>query len=816
MDYKKYSHDSADLIKFANNEAIRRNNVEVSDFHLVFAPLNREERLVKSYLEEFDISYKKLYQAVDKAIGKLRSAKGISSLYTSRSYQRVLLIAEEISRNLYEEKIGPVHIFLALLREEDMPATRLLETFGLSYEGVYRLLAKSFNEGLVDGVDEETVIRLEKYGTVLTRRALAGDLDPVIGRNEEINSTIRVLSRRVKNNPVLIGDAGVGKTAIVEGLVQKIALKEVPDELVGKMVFSLDMTRLIAGAKYRGDFEERLSKILDIIKESKGRVILFIDEIHNIIGSGSGGGSMDTANMLKPMLARGEILTIGATTIEEYRKYIEKDKALDRRFQKILIEEPSIDSSIRILKGIRHKYEDHHQILIEDSAIEDAVRLSKRFLTERRLPDVAIDIIDEASAQARIIRDKRPDELDKIHQDILDLEEEKIRGDFPGLEEKIKDLEKAYEEKKALYEKERARQAEILRIKKEVFLLEKDIKKAKDKRDLKGLEDLSEDKKSYEEDLARLMAKKPFYSVKASVDSVDIKDMVSKLSGMPKSKLRADFLGLIDEARDRLKENFIGEDLLIDRIIDSFVIGEAGVFDRKRPALSLYLKGPEGSGKSYLAGLIAAYLYEGERSIISYDMGEFTEKSSITKLIGAPPGYVGYEYGGSLSEALRTKPYSVLVFENIENAHQEVRNLIGQIISSPSFKDNKGRDVNLKNATVILTKTQDKDDSKHDFDVDHEFFLERLRGDKLIDLFKLRLRKLKAYLASKGTYLILEDGFIGEFSKKLTDFGPRDLDRLIDMDIAYLISDFKLKNKEAKRLVLAFNGYKLSIREDKE
>ena len=818
MDVSKYSQSSVEIIKEANKVAIKKNNVEVSDLHVFYAILILEEKLIRTYFKELKVIYQEILEEVENSLTKLRSAKGISSLYTSRSYQRALLIAEEISRNQFEEKIKTEHLLLALLREKDMPSAKLAAGRGLNYENFNELVAKKFNEYLLEGVDQETIIRLEKYGTVLTKEAIEGRLDPVIGREEETRNAIRILSRRIKNNPVLIGDAGVGKTAIVEGIVQRIVAGDVPDDLKDKIIFSLDMTSLVAGAKYRGDFEERLKKILKIIKDSKGKIILFIDEIHNIIGSGSTGGTMDTANILKPMLARGEILTIGATTIEEYRKFIEVDKALDRRFQKILIEEPSIDTSISIMRGIKSKYENHHMVQITDLALTEAVKLSKRFLTERKLPDVAIDVIDEACAQVKMARDQKPEELDNLHREIVKLEMENIglKNEKDSLsthrlkekEGKIKELEDELTRKTDLYNKEKERQEKIVKLEREIDIIRFEIEEAKDKRDFEKLDKFVNLKENTTEKLKEIQDQGEFYPLKTMVTPSEVKDIISKMSGMPKSKLKYDKLDSITSVRKALKEEFIGSDDMIDKIINTYIISEGGLFERKRPVLSFIVSGPSSTGKSYIARLLADYLYEGDKSLLTFDMSEFTDKSSITKLIGAPPGYVGYEFGGVLTQALRTRPYSVLVFENIENAHFEVQNLVLQIIQDGTIKDNKGRNINLKNTIVVLTMNiEDEIDhlayikDKLDVDMtkylDYVFKLDRLDDDKLDKLIALNFKDLEKSLAERQIDLSYEEGFFerfGDFAKR-EKLDARDLKRIIEQDVYFLICEKNLKSE---------------------
>lgn len=843
MDISKYSQSSVEIIKEANKIAIRKNHVEVSDLHIFYAILTLEEKLVRTYFKELGLIYQEILDDTENALTKLRSAKGISSLYTSRSYQRALLIAEEISRNQFEEKIKTEHLMLALLREADMPTAKLAGVKGLTYNKFNELVAKKFNEYLLKGVDQETIIKLEKYGTVLTKEAIEGRLDPVIGREEETRNAIRILSRRIKNNPVLIGDAGVGKTAIVEGIVQRIVAGDVPDDLKDKIIFSLDMTSLVAGAKYRGDFEERLKRILEIIKDSKGRIILFIDEIHNIIGSGSTSGTMDTANMLKPMLARGEILTIGATTIEEYRKFIEVDKALDRRFQKILIEEPSIETTIAIMRGIKSKYENHHMIKITDPAITEAVKLSKRFLTERKLPDVAIDVIDEASAQVKMARDQKPEELDNLHREIVKLEMENIalKSEKDSLsthrskekEEKIKELEAKLAERTELYNKEKERQESIVKLEREIDIIGFEIEESKDKRDFEKLDKFVKLKEKTEEKLKAIEDQGEFYPLKTKVTVSEVKDIISKMSGMPKSKLQYDKLDSIKIVREKLKEEFVGADDMIDKIINTYIISEGGLFERDRPVLSFIVSGPSSSGKSYIARLLADNLYEGDKSLLSFDMSEFTDKSSITKLIGAPPGYVGYEFGGALTQALRTRPYSVLVFENIENAHFEVQNLVQQIVQDGTIKDNKGRNINLTNAIVVLTMNLEED---ADYDlyikenlnvdfrkyVDYDFRLKRLDDDKIDKLITLNFNDLEKALGERQIDLAYADGFFerfGDFAKK-EKLDARDLKKLIEQDVYFLICEKNLtiEIEAFSQLILDFDDeekFTVKLKENK-
>ena len=820
MDTSRYSQQAVNIIREANQIAIRNNNSEVTDLHLFYSVLLHGENSLREYFKELGVVYQNIKEDVENAVKKLRAVKGITNLYTSRSYQRALLISDEISRNLFEEYITSEHILLATLREDDMLSSKLAKLHGLTYTELRNLISNKFNESFMLGVAQESIIQLSKFGRNLTAEALEGKLDPVIGREDEERSAIRILSRRIKNNPVLIGEAGVGKTAIVEGIVQRIVRGDVPDNLKEKIVFSLDMGSLIAGAKYRGDFEERLQKILEIIKDSEGKIILFIDELHNIIGSGNTSGTMDTANLLKPMLARGEILTIGATTIEEYRKYIEVDGALDRRFQKILVEEPSIDTTITILRGIKHKYENHHGVKITDPALIEAAKLSKRFLPERKLPDVVVDVIDEACSLVKMARDQNPEEIDMLHRNIVNLEMEKIalkneddeisRLRFLEKEAESKKIEAELEEKTKLYNLEKERQEEIIRNEHELSLIEDDLKDAKEKRNFKALDKLMDTEKKGQDKLKILEAIEPYYPIKTKVTVNEVREIISKLSGMPKNKLQSNSLKRLNDIRDKIKSEFVGSDDMIDKIINTYMISEGGLLSRTKPVGSFMICGPSGSGKSYIGELLSEYLYDGQRSLIRFDMSEFSDKSSITKLIGAPPGYVGYEFGGVLTEQLRTKPYSVIVFENIDKAHYEVQSLILQMIQSGELKDNKGRVINLRNTIIILAltthsdedfKAKLEDDHIGDMDrnVDYTFYIKEPSLKDKEKLITLNLQKLGDELKERQIILKWSDDFIREFldmaSKEKMD--AKDIKKVVEQEIYFLIVERNLE-KELK------------------
>ena len=816
MDMSKYSQKSVEMIQSANKIAIRNDNSEVTDLHLLYAILLGEEKLILDFLEESSVNLQKLKEDCENAIKKLKSLKGVQGLYVSRSYQKILLISEEISRNLFEDSIYNRHILLAILRERDNSSAKLLSLYDIDYDKFMQFISKRFNESFFDGIAKETLTTLDKYGRNMTNEALEGKLDPVIGREEETRSAVRVLSRRIKNNPILIGEAGVGKTAIVEGLVQRIVKEDVPDNLKGRIVFALDMTSLLAGAKYRGDFEDRLKRVLEIVKESDGKIILFIDEIHNIIGTGNSSGTMDTANILKPMLARGEILTIGATTIDEYKKYIEKDGALDRRFQKILVEEASEETSIAILRGIKAKYEKHHMVKISDTALVDAVKLSKRFLSYRKLPDVAIDVMDEAAALTHMAKDQKPEEIDNINRQLVQLEMEKIalkdqedsisQERIEEKENQIEALKKDLLKKTKLYELEKDRQEDILVNEKELEYIENEIEVIKDEQRLDELDEKIKSKEIVEKKLKKLTSKKAYYPIKTSVTSDEVKEIVSKISGMPKVKLQLNKLENIDTIRENLKMDFVGSDYMIDKIIDTYLISESGLFDRRKPIGSFLLAG-KGAGKTYIAELVAKYIFDGESSLLSFDMGEYTEKSSVTKLIGAPPGYVGYEAGGLLTEAIRIKPYRVIVFRDIEKANIEIQSLVEQIISQGKLKDNKGRDIDLKNTLVFLTSSIEDRIARISTIVDYVFHLKDLDHDAIAKLIKINLDKLKNQLDESYISLEYGDKFLDDLIAYAIKYNMnvRDIKRFIEQELYLDISKKVLDNKSDQRLELILN-----------
>lgn len=828
MDKIKYSQAVADIIKEAYKIAIRNSNVEVTELHLLSAILQNTSSDIVPTITDLGIIVKSLSDDVQSAISKLKSPKGVSNLYVSKSYQKVLILSQEISRAMYDNIVSVKHLMLALLKDEGMASAKISSIHHLTYDILDNELAKKMSDDISKGISKEALITLEKYGRNLTKEAIDKRLDPIIGRDEETTSAIRVLCRRIKNNPVLIGDAGVGKTAIVEGIVQRIVKNDVPEILRDKIVFALDMTALIAGAKYRGDFEDRLKSILEIVKNSNGKIILFIDELHNIIGTGNTSGTMDTSNILKPMLSRGQILTIGATTIDEYKLYIEKDSALDRRFQKILVEEPDNNTTVCILRGIKSKYENHHKVKISDDAIIEAVKLSKRYIAHRKLPDVAIDIIDEASAMVRMYADELPQEIDDLNRKILQLEMQKIvlkKEDYNVLNHRLIDIEKnisiqkeKFDKKMDLYQKERERQEDIYKLNAQLELLNIQIENEKNIQNFEKLENLIKESEDIFYKIQKISEINPYYNIKTQVTKREIKEIVSKISGMRTQDIEKDEVENIYSIKNDIQKYFVGNEKILDTISNAYMRAKTGLIKSNKPILSLFLYGISGTGKSYLSSVIADSIFDGDRSLISLDMTEFSDKSSITKILGAPPGYIGYELGGELTESIRTRPYSIIVFENIDKACVEILSVVIKIIEQGVIVDSKGRDIDFRNTIVICTSTIKKDEVINEVlyqrlsnYVDNSFEMEILDEKNMKKLASIKLDILSQELLESNIYISFDDDLL-EYLSKVSYYdnsNTRKLNKVIEEDIVT-----KIAMKSLKKEIKDFDRINIQLDED--
>jgi ATP-dependent Clp protease ATP-binding subunit ClpB len=721
MNYEKFTQKTVEALSEAQKFAVRMSHQQVDMEHLLLALLGQPEGLIPTILQKMNVNGSKAISKCEEELNKRPKVTGQGAeegtLYSTQRMQKVLVKAEEYMKSYGDSYLSVEHLFLAII-----DSIGWLKDYGITKKSFEEALKDVRGNQTVDNANPEGVYDvLNKFGHDLVAEARSGKLDPVIGRDEEIRRAVRILSRKTKNNPVLIGEPGVGKTAIVEGLAQRIVNGDVPDNLKDKMLFSLDMGSLVAGAKYRGEFEERLKAVLKEIEKSDGNIILFIDEIHTIVGAGNSEGAMDAGNILKPMLARGEIKCIGATTIDEYRKYIEKDKALERRFQPIMVEEPNVEDTISILRGLKERFEIFHGVRIQDGAIVAAAVLSHRYITDRFLPDKAIDLIDEAAALIKTEINSMPTELDEITRRIMQLEieeqalkKEKDRGSIDRLEKIQKELSELNSEKsilKSRWEVEKREINKIKELKEEIEKVNIEIANAERSYDLNKLAELkygklaelekrlkAEEKKAEEES-----AKDGDKMLQECVNAEEISNIISKWTGIPVSKLMEGEKEKILHLDKELAKRVVGQEEAIKSIADTIIRSSAGLKDPGRPIGSFIFLGPTGVGKTYLAKSLAYNLFDSEENIIRIDMSEYMDKFSVTRLIGAPPGYVGYEEGGQLTEAVRRKPYSVILFDEIEKAHPDVFNVLLQLLDDGRLTDGKGKLVDFKNTILIMT-----------------------------------------------------------------------------------------------------------------
>ncbi len=722
MDFSKLTQMSREAVTDAQNIARRHTNNEVDTWHLLSALLGQENGIVPGLLEKLNLGPGAVQLAVEREIERLPKVSGAvdtSKVYVTQSVNEVLTRAEQEAEKLKDEYVSVEHLFLGLLDVAKPDGLKkLFKSFDLDRAKVLGVLKTMRGaQRVTTDNPEATYQALEKYGIDLVALARKGKMDPVIGRDEEIRRTIRILSRKTKNNPVLIGEPGVGKTAIVEGLAQRILRGDVPEGLKDKAIFSLDMGALVAGAKYRGEFEERLKAVLSEIKQSDGRIILFIDELHVIVGAGKTEGAMDAGNLLKPMLARGELHCIGATTLDEYRKHIEKDAALERRFQPVLVDQPTVEDAISILRGLKERFELHHGVRIQDNALVSAVILSNRYISDRFLPDKAIDLMDEACAMIRTEMDSMPQELDELTRKVLRLEieetalaKEKDDASKRRLEVLRRELAEARERANALklaWEKEKAALQKTRKLREEIEALKLEMQKAERAYDLNTVAELRHGKiPQLEAELKRLEQKahdKPTSLFKEEVSDEEIAEVVSKWSGVPVTRLVEGEKEKLLRLEDVLHERVVGQHEAVTLVTEAILRARSGIKDPRRPVGSFLFLGPTGVGKTELAKTLAETLFDTEASMVRLDMSEYMEKHSVARLIGAPPGYVGYDEGGQLTEAVRRKPYAVILFDEIEKAHPDVFNVLLQVLDDGRLTDSQGRVVDFKNTVIIMT-----------------------------------------------------------------------------------------------------------------
>ena len=717
MNINKFTQKSLEAVNNCEKLAYQYGSPEIDQEHFLYSLLTIEDSLILKLIEKMEVNKEAFLSQVQQAVEKKPKVSG-GQTYISKSLNQVLVSAEDEAKAMGDEYVSVEHLFLSLMKYPNTEIKKLFQAYGITRERFLQALSTvRGNQKVVSDNPEATYETLEKYGYDLVERAKQQKLDPVIGRDSEIRNVVRILSRKTKNNPVLIGEPGVGKTAVVEGLAQRIVKGDVPDSLKDKKLFALDMGSLVAGAKYRGELEERLKAVLEEIKASDGQILLFIDELHTIVGAGKTDGAMDAGNLLKPMLARGELHCIGATTLNEYRQYIEKDAALERRFQPVMVDEPTVEDTISILRGLKDRYEVYHGVKIADSALVSAAVLSNRYITDRFLPDKAIDLVDEACAMIKTELDSLPADLDEVQRKImqLEIEEAALKKEtdrlsverLENLQKELAELREEFKSKKASWDQEKSAVERVSKLKEEIESLNNEIQIAQRNYDLNKAAELQYGKlpelQRQLEEAEESAKKRESSMVHESVTDDEIATIISRWTGIPVAKLTESERNKTLNLDKELHKRVVGQDEGVEKVTEAIIRSKAGIKDPTKPIGSFMFLGPTGVGKTELAKALAASLFDNEQNMVRIDMSEYMEKYSVSRLIGAPPGYVGYEEGGQLTEAVRRKPYSVVLFDEIEKAHPDVFNVLLQVLDDGHITDSQGRTVDFKNTILIMT-----------------------------------------------------------------------------------------------------------------